>query len=65
MIEWTTIDCGFHTPAPNRDVVAVSPDNQPYVTTWRKAYEIFSCQSKSEDSHGWKWAYIHSGENDE
>lgn len=58
MIEWTDIDWGDNVPEENRQVVAMSPDGEAYVTHWRSAYNIFCCQSKTEDSHEWKWAYL-------
>jgi len=57
MIEWTEIGWGSNEPD-DRCLLAKSPDGDLYITNWRASYRIFCCQSKTEDSSGWKWLYL-------
>ena len=60
MIEWIKIDLGNVETIPdsNRIVVTKSPEEHFDIASWRQAYDIFTCQSKSESSQDWEWVYL-------
>lgn len=46
------------TPPVNIELLAKSPEGVIHITSWRPAYNIFSCQSKSEGNLDWGWKLI-------
>lgn len=45
-------------PPSNIELLVQNPEGQNYLAHWRKEYNIFSCQAKSQNSFGWKWKLI-------
>lgn len=45
-------------PPLNTEVLAKSPEGEVFLTQWRDAYDIFTCQSKGETSWTWSWKLI-------
>lgn len=46
------------TPPIDIEILAKAPDGTIHLTSWRSAYDIFSCQCKNEDSSNWQWKFI-------
>jgi hypothetical protein len=45
-------------PPHNIELLAKSPTGTVHLTSWRPAYNIFTCQAKSESSWNWSWKLI-------
>jgi hypothetical protein len=45
-------------PPHNTELLAKSPTGVVHLCSWRPAYNIFTCQSKSESSWDWSWKLI-------
>lgn len=45
-------------PPLNTQVLASDCDGTVYLTTWRPAYNIFTCQYKTDNSLDWQWKLI-------
>lgn len=45
-------------PPHNIELLAKSPNGVIHLCSWRPAYDIFTCQSKSERSLDWSWKLI-------
>lgn len=45
-------------PPHNTELLAKSPTGTVHLCSWRPAYNIFTCQSKSERSWDWSWKLI-------
>ncbi len=54
--EWKNV-CDFE-PISEIEILAKDEKGFVYITNWRKSYNIFSCQSKTENSNNWKWKLI-------
>lgn len=54
--KWTYVR--DQTPPLNTQVLASDCDGTVYLTTWRPAYNIFTCQYKTDSSLDWKWKLI-------
>lgn len=55
--------CVFRTvgekePPIHKELLVQSPAGENYIASWRKSYQIFTCQNKGEDSYDWKWILI-------
>lgn len=46
------------TPPLSIELLAKSPEGVVYITHWRPAYSIFTCQEKTESYDGWVWKLI-------
>jgi hypothetical protein len=46
------------TPPIHVELLVKSPEGIVHLSSWRKSYNIFSCQAKSESSLNWKWKTI-------
>ncbi len=46
------------TPPNDIELLAKSPDGTIHLTSWRPAYNIFSCQSKKESTFNWQWKMV-------
>ena len=55
-VNWIYVD--NQTPPNNIELLVMSPSGTHYLTTWRPAYNIFSCQSKGSSTYDWKWKLI-------
>jgi hypothetical protein len=53
---WKTVS--EETPPSNIELLVQSPEGIVHLSSWREAYDIFSCQAKSESSYNWKWKTI-------
>jgi hypothetical protein len=53
---WKTVS--EETPPSNIELLVQSPKGIVHLSSWREAYDIFSCQAKSESSFDWKWKMI-------
>ena len=49
-----------HEQEPPKDlqVLSKSPDGIIRMSSWRRAYNIFDCQAKSESSYNWQWKFL-------
>lgn len=45
-------------PPHNTELLAKSPTGTVHLCSWRPAYNIFTCQAKSESSLDWSWKLI-------
>lgn len=45
-------------PPHNVELIAKAPDGTVYLTSWRPAYGIFTCQCKSESAFDWEWKVV-------
>ena len=45
-------------PPINEQLLVESPSGEFHLASWRPAYSIFTCQSKGEDSFGWRWKIL-------
>ena len=45
-------------PPHNTELLAKSPTGVIHLCSWRPAYNIFTCQNKSESSWDWSWKLI-------
>jgi hypothetical protein len=45
-------------PPHNTELLAKSPTGTVHLCGWRPAYNIFTCQDKSESSWNWSWKLI-------
>ncbi len=45
-------------PPNNTELLAKSPTGTVHLCSWRPAYNIFTCQTKSESSWDWSWKLI-------
>jgi hypothetical protein len=45
-------------PPHNTELLAKSPTGVVHLCSWRPAYNIFTCQAKSESSWDWSWKLI-------
>jgi hypothetical protein len=45
-------------PPHNTELLAKSPTGVVHLCSWRPAYNIFTCQAKSESSWDWCWKLI-------
>lgn len=45
-------------PPHNVELLAKSPTGTIHLCSWRPAYNIFTCQTKSEESWDWKWKLV-------
>ena len=45
-------------PPIGEEILAKAPDGTIYLTNWRPAYDIFSCQCKSESAYDWQWKLV-------
>jgi len=45
-------------PPHNIELLAKSPTGVVHLCSWRPAYNIFTCQHKSENSWDWSWKLI-------
>ena len=45
-------------PPHNTELLAKSPNGTVHLCSWRPAYDIFTCQTKSESSWDWSWKLI-------
>lgn len=54
--EW--IDVIEQTPPLKTELLVKSPTGVTHIASWRAAYNIFTCQCKSESTLGWKWKLI-------
>lgn len=45
-------------PPLNIELLIKSPNGLIHLASWRKAYNIFTCQNKDESSYDWKWMEI-------
>jgi len=52
------ISVGDQEPPHNTELLAKSPTGTVHLCSWRPAYNIFTCQSKSESSWHWSWKLI-------
>ena len=52
------ISVGEQEPPHNTELLAKSPTGTVHICSWRPAYNIFTCQSKSESSWNWSWKLI-------
>ena len=48
----------IETPPIHEELLVKSPDGVYHIASYRKAYQIFTCQVKSETMHGWKYFVI-------
>lgn len=46
------------TPPNDIDLLAKAPDGTIHLTNWRPAYDIFSCQCKSDSTFDWQWKLV-------
>ena len=46
------------TPPNDIELLAKSPDGTIHLCNWREAYDIFTVQDKTDDSHDWQWKLI-------
>ena len=46
------------TPPIHIELLVKSPDGIVHLSSWREAYQIFTCQDKSESSLDWQWKTI-------
>ncbi|MCK9417193.1 hypothetical protein M0Q97_11125 [Candidatus Dojkabacteria bacterium] len=46
------------TPPNDIEVLAKSPKGIIHLCNWREAYDIFTVQDKTDDSHDWQWKLI-------
>ena len=46
------------TPPNDVELLAKAPDGTIHLTSWRTAYDIFSCQCKSESAFDWQWKLV-------
>jgi len=46
------------TPPIDIELLVQSPEGINHLASWRSAYNIFTCQDKSESSLSWKWKTI-------
>jgi hypothetical protein len=63
LLDLFDVSCSFilvdeQEPPHNIELLAKSPTGTVHLTSWRPAYNIFSCQAKSESSWAWKWKLI-------
>jgi len=49
---------GEQEPPHNIELLAKSPTGTIHLCHWRPAYNIFTCQAKSESSWDWSWKLI-------
>jgi hypothetical protein len=40
------------------ELIVKAPNGNIHISSWRPAYNIFTCQSKSENSWNWSWKLI-------
>jgi hypothetical protein len=40
------------------ELLAKAPNGIIHLTSWRPAYDIFTCQNKTEKTYNWKWKLI-------
>ena len=52
------ISVGEKEPPKHIELLVQSPEGQNYLSSWREAYNIFTCQNKGDDSFDWKWKEI-------
>lgn len=45
-------------PPKDIELLVKSPDGVFHLASWRWAYSIFDCQSKSENSYNWQWKLL-------
>lgn len=45
-------------PPSHCDILSKDPDGHIYLTNYRMAYNIFSCQDKRESSSQWQWKHV-------
>lgn len=45
-------------PPHNVEILAKSPIGTIHLCSWRLSYNIFTCQTKGEESWDWKWKLI-------
>lgn len=46
------------TPPENVELLVQDSYGNKHLTSWRKAYSIFSCQNKTESAEDWLWTQI-------
>ena len=46
------------TPPDNVELLVQDSYGNKHLTSWRKAYSIFSCQNKTESAEDWLWTQI-------
>lgn len=46
------------TPPNDIELLAKAPNGTVHLTNWRPAYDIFSCQCKSESAFDWQWKLV-------
>jgi hypothetical protein len=52
------ISVGEKEPPHNIELLVKSPSGTIHLCHWRPAYNIFTCQTKSESSWEWSWKLI-------
>ena len=52
------ISVGVQEPPHDTELLAKSPTGTVHLCSWRPAYNIFTCQAKSESSWDWSWKLI-------
>ena len=52
------ISVSSQEPTLNIELLVKSPNGLIYLSAWRKAYNIFTCQNKDESSYDWEWMEI-------
>jgi len=54
--DWTYVH--QEDPPIDIEVLTKDPSGVLHLTTWRSAYNIFSCQYKTDSSRDWQWKII-------